>query len=382
METLHLVVGVGVLITNLAAGLVGAIAWLRREPSVPFWYLLRVAQAAVVLQVLLGTILLLLGNEAPDDLHYVYGVLPLLVTLLAEAARVGAAERELEGVDFDALPKDRQHRFALAIVRRETGIMAVSALVVFGLALRAAGTSGAPVLTKDGRKFGRRPRLLCRCCGYERRWPNTPANERRRKPRTRGATRTQNPAEIARRELIAWCQAHQLPVPAERDLSPAAGRHRRRRSAGRRRPRRPSSTSPTAISWSPPGCSSRSAQATQAIAPSRIGTPSRSLQPTSRNFSVCGALEAKPRASASWPAASTLTPKRAAGADDVEGPRAAVEAGEHERRVERERRDRVRRRPGRAVGSGRGDDRDRGRRERHHGCGADRVSARPRGRKV
>jgi hypothetical protein len=33
--------------------------------------------------------------------------------------------------------------------------------------------------------------------------------------RTRGATRTQNPAEIARRELIAWCQAHQLPVPVE-----------------------------------------------------------------------------------------------------------------------------------------------------------------------
>ena len=142
METLHLVVGVGVLITNLAAGLVGGIAWLRREPSVPFWYLLRVGQAAVVLQVLLGTILLLLGHEAPDDLHYVYGVLPLLVTLLAEAARAGAAERELEGLDFDALPKDRQHRFALAIVRRETGIMAVSALVVFGLALRAAGTSG------------------------------------------------------------------------------------------------------------------------------------------------------------------------------------------------------------------------------------------------
>jgi hypothetical protein len=143
METLHLVVGVGVLITNLAAGVVGATAWLRREPSVPFWYLLRAAQGAVVLQILLGTILLLLGHEAPDDLHYVYGVLPLLVTLLAEAARAGAAERELEGVDFDALPKDRQHRFALAIVRRETGIMAVSALVVFGLALRAAGTTGA-----------------------------------------------------------------------------------------------------------------------------------------------------------------------------------------------------------------------------------------------
>lgn len=143
METLHLVVGVGVLITNLAAGAVGGIAWLRREPSVPFWYLLRVAQVAVVLQLLLGTILLLLGHESPDDLHYVYGALPLLVTLLAEAARAGAAERELEGLDFESLPQDRQHRIALAIVRRETGIMAVSALVVFGLALRAAGTSGA-----------------------------------------------------------------------------------------------------------------------------------------------------------------------------------------------------------------------------------------------
>jgi hypothetical protein len=142
METIHLVVGIGVLITNGVAGAVGGIAWLRHEPSVPFWYLLRAGQAAVVLQVMLGAILLLLGHEAADDLHYVYGVLPLVVSLLAEAIRAGAAERELEGVDFDALPKDRQRRFAMAIVRRETGIMAVSALMVFGLALRAAGTSG------------------------------------------------------------------------------------------------------------------------------------------------------------------------------------------------------------------------------------------------
>jgi hypothetical protein len=143
METVHLIVGVGVLVSNLVAGAVGGIAWLHNRPSVSFWYLLRVAQAAVVLQVLLGALLVLLGHESPDGLHYVYGVLPLLVTLLAEAARAGAAERELEGLDFDALPKERQRRFALAIVRRETGIMAVSALVVFGLAMRAAGTSGA-----------------------------------------------------------------------------------------------------------------------------------------------------------------------------------------------------------------------------------------------
>ena len=42
---------------------------------------------AVVFQVLAGAVLLLLGDEAPDGLHYVYGLLPLLVTLLAEGAR-------------------------------------------------------------------------------------------------------------------------------------------------------------------------------------------------------------------------------------------------------------------------------------------------------
>jgi hypothetical protein len=131
-----------VLLTNLAAGVWGGVAWLRDRPAVGFWYLLRVAQAAVVLQVMLGAILVLSGHQAIDDLHYVYGVLPLLVTLLAEGARAGAAERELTGLDFDSLPRERQRLIALAIVRRETGIMSVSAWVVFLLALRAAGTSG------------------------------------------------------------------------------------------------------------------------------------------------------------------------------------------------------------------------------------------------
>jgi hypothetical protein len=142
MVTVHLIVGVAVLLTNLGAGVWGGLAWLRERPAVGFWYLLRVAQAAVVLQVMLGAILVLSGHQAIDDLHYVYGVLPLLVTLLAEGARAGAAERELTGLDFDSLPRERQRLIALAIVRRETGIMSVSALVVFLLAVRAAGTSG------------------------------------------------------------------------------------------------------------------------------------------------------------------------------------------------------------------------------------------------
>jgi len=90
MEKVHLIVGVAVLVTNLGAGLWGGIAWLLQRPSEGFWYALRVAQATVVAQVLLGGVLLLLGHEAGDGLHYLYGVLPVMVSMLAEGARAGA----------------------------------------------------------------------------------------------------------------------------------------------------------------------------------------------------------------------------------------------------------------------------------------------------
>ena len=143
MDTVHLIAGVTVIAANLLAGAWGGLAWLRQQPAVGFWYVLRFAQVAVVVQVLLGAVLLLLGREpAQPGLHYLYGVLPLVVSLFAEAIRAGAAERELEGLDFESLPRDRQRLVALAIVRRETGIMAASAWVIVFLALMAAGTSG------------------------------------------------------------------------------------------------------------------------------------------------------------------------------------------------------------------------------------------------
>ncbi len=141
MVAVHVAVGIAVIASNLLAGAWGGLAWLRRLPSVGFWYALRVAQVAVVLQVGIGAILLLVGHEG-NGLHYLYGVLPLVVSLLAEAARADAADRELTGLDFDSLPSQRQRLLALAIVRRETGIMAVSTLVIFLLALRAATTTG------------------------------------------------------------------------------------------------------------------------------------------------------------------------------------------------------------------------------------------------
>jgi heme A synthase len=139
----HLVVGCALIVLNLGAFAVGGIAWYRDRPSIRFWYLLRAAQAAVFLQAMLGGLLVFTGHEPDDSLHYLYGILPLVVSLIAEGARAGAAERELGDVDFEALPADSQQSLALAIVRREMGIMAVSCGVILFLALRAAGTSGA-----------------------------------------------------------------------------------------------------------------------------------------------------------------------------------------------------------------------------------------------
>ena len=144
MTEVHLVVGVAMLALNLVAGLWGAGAALFGATPVSFWYVLRAAQISVVVQVLLGAILLIAGHEPRDEIHYMYGIAPLLVNLFAEGMRAGAAQRELpEGVEFGGLPAGEQRTIALRIVRREMIIMSLAALLVAAFSLRAAQVSGA-----------------------------------------------------------------------------------------------------------------------------------------------------------------------------------------------------------------------------------------------
>ncbi len=127
---------------NGVAAAWGAVAWLRRVPSTLFWPLLRVAQASVALEVAVGVALWLDGVSPPDDLHYLYGISPLVIALVAEGMRVGAAQRELEEVDdFEALDRREQVLLARRIVLREIGVMTISALLVVTLMLRAAGSA-------------------------------------------------------------------------------------------------------------------------------------------------------------------------------------------------------------------------------------------------
>ena len=74
----------------------------------PFWYLLRFAQVAVFVQAALGALLLVTDHSAQENLHYLYGILPLVISFIAEGARLGAAQRELGELDIESFPPEAQ----------------------------------------------------------------------------------------------------------------------------------------------------------------------------------------------------------------------------------------------------------------------------------
>jgi hypothetical protein len=143
MIVVHVVIGVAALALNAVAAMWGGWCWWRSRSSAWFWRVLRAAQVVVVLEVALGGLLILLDKKAVS-LHYIYGVLPLLVSLLAEQLRISSAQTVLDSRGFEnaqavgRLAKDEQRAVVVAIVRMEVGVMALSAFVNVVLLARAA----------------------------------------------------------------------------------------------------------------------------------------------------------------------------------------------------------------------------------------------------
>jgi hypothetical protein len=147
MKDIHAIVGGACLALNALAAVWGGVAWARRDPSVSFWPLLRLAQASVVVEVLLGVVLLIQGRKPPDSLHYVYAIAPLVIALVTEAMRADAARREIDelgdDVDPEALPRREQVLLARRVVVREIGVMTIGVILIVTLLLRAASSGGA-----------------------------------------------------------------------------------------------------------------------------------------------------------------------------------------------------------------------------------------------
>jgi hypothetical protein len=143
VTAVHIALGVAVVAVNLGAGAWGAWAWWQERPAPGFWPLLRTGQALVVIEAAAGGVLLLAGEELPP-LHLVYGLTPLAVAFFAEQLRVVSAQMELDrrGLqgrdDVARLSTAEQRTLVRAILRREIGVMAASALVVGLLGVRAS----------------------------------------------------------------------------------------------------------------------------------------------------------------------------------------------------------------------------------------------------
>ena len=144
MTAVHVVLGVALVVVNFAAGAWGAFAWWRERDAPGFWPLLRTGQALVAVEAVLGGVLVLAGKDLPS-LHLIYGLTPLAVALFAEQLRAISAQTELDRRnlkgrdDVAALPPEDQRALVRAILRRELGVMAASALVVALLGVRASG---------------------------------------------------------------------------------------------------------------------------------------------------------------------------------------------------------------------------------------------------
>jgi hypothetical protein len=138
---------VAVAVLNAAPALVGAWRWYRGEESRTFWLLLRVGQVAAVVLVVAVGVLAAAGKYSSEHLFYLYVLLPVPVAFIAEQFRVSAAQsildqRGLEGAQaVGKLPQAEQRKLVRLILRRELGVMTLSALVVLFLALRAAATA-------------------------------------------------------------------------------------------------------------------------------------------------------------------------------------------------------------------------------------------------
>jgi hypothetical protein len=132
-------------VTGVAA-VVGAVCWWLVRQSRAFWVLVRAGQAVAIGQALVAGVLALLSFDPADGLYWLYALLPVAVGFFAEQLRIISTEQVLDRLGLEGsravreLPEERQRSVVVSILRREMGVMALAAVVVCFLAVRAVAT--------------------------------------------------------------------------------------------------------------------------------------------------------------------------------------------------------------------------------------------------
>jgi hypothetical protein len=148
MSSVALVVSLLVGAIALASGAWGAWLWWRFDATGRYWVAVRTTQAGALALAILAGVVWLSGTEPASWLFWLYALMPVAISLVAEQLRLISAEQVLErrgldgAADVAQLDEAGQRGIVREIVRREIGVMATAAFVIAFLALRVTVERG------------------------------------------------------------------------------------------------------------------------------------------------------------------------------------------------------------------------------------------------
>lgn len=132
---------------NTLAALVGLWGWWRWDTPRAFWPLARAGQLSTTVLAGVAAVAFLSNFKPADNLFWLYLLLPIAVSIIAEQLRIASAQTVLDAHDLEnaqavgQLPEEDQQDIVLEIVRRETLVLALAGVVIAFLAFRVVVTT-------------------------------------------------------------------------------------------------------------------------------------------------------------------------------------------------------------------------------------------------
>ena len=137
------------LVATLAAltALAGAWAWWRGSIERVFWIAWRTTQLATTALAATALVVFVAGYKPASGLFWLYMLLPIAVSIIAEQLRIASADSVLSSRELDdaqavgELPAAEQQMIVSTIAHRELAVAATASLVIAFLALRVIATA-------------------------------------------------------------------------------------------------------------------------------------------------------------------------------------------------------------------------------------------------
>lgn len=132
---------------NTLAAAVGLWGWWRWETPRAFWPVARAGQLSTTVLAAIAGVAIVTGFKPADNLFWLYLLLPIAISIIAEQLRIASARTILDvhGLEdaqaVGRLPEEEQQGIVLEIVRRETLVLALAGLVIAFLAFRVVVTT-------------------------------------------------------------------------------------------------------------------------------------------------------------------------------------------------------------------------------------------------